>query len=122
MKRAQPEMQVHKAIMAYLDSALPSTVRAFHPANGGRRDAKTGAMLKALGVKAGVADIVLVRQGGVMAFIEIKADKGSISPAQRDWRDWCGENGVPYAVVRSVGDVQAVLTDWNIELRGKVAA
>ncbi len=122
MKRAQPEMQIHKAIMSFLDSALPSTVRAFHPANGGRRDAKTGAMLKALGVKAGVADIVLVRQGGVMAFIEVKAGKGSSSPAQKEWQDWCGENGVPYAVVRSIGDVQAVLTDWNIELRGQVAA
>lgn len=117
MSRNQPELQVHKAIMAYLDRVLPKTVRAFHPANGGRRDAKTGAMLKALGVKAGVADIVLVRQGGVMAFLEVKAGKGSPSPAQRDWRDWCAENAVPYAIVRSIGDVQTVLLDWNIQTR-----
>lgn len=117
MSRNQPELQVHKAIMAYLDQVLPKTVRAFHPANGGRRDAKTGAMLKALGVKAGVADIVLVRQGGVMAFLEVKAGKGSPSPAQRDWQDWCAENAVPYAIVRSIGDVQTVLLDWNIQTR-----
>ena len=117
MSRNQPELQVHKAIMAYLDCVLPKTVRAFHPANGGRRDAKTGAMLKALGVKAGVADIVLVRQGGVMAFLEVKAGKGSPSPAQRDWQDWCAENAVPYAIVRSIGDVQTVLMDWNIQTR-----
>ena len=122
MSRSQPELKVHKAVMSFLDSALPSTVRALHPANGGRRDAKTGAMLKAMGVKPGVADIILVRQGGYMAFIEIKAGKGSPSPAQRDWQDWCGENGVPYAICRNLSDVQNVLMDWNIPLKGRVAA
>lgn len=56
--------------------------------NGGLRDKITAARLKATGVKAGVPDIFLPvaifgRYHGL--FIEMKADKGTLSVAQSKW-------------------------------------
>lgn len=113
--RAQAnEHSIQARIMSFLDSALPATYRAFAVPNGGKRDRITGAILKREGVKAGVPDIVIVRQGGSVGFLEVKTATGSLSNSQRDWRDWCGVNRVPFAVVRGVGDVQAALHDWGI--------
>jgi len=97
--------------------ALPRSVLAFHVPNGGRRDAKTGARLKREGVKAGVADFVIVMQGGVCAMIELKTAKGRLSKAQKDLQDWAGEHGLPYAVCRSVEEVADMLRAWNVPLR-----
>ena len=55
--------------------------------NDGRRDAVTGARLKAEGVKAGVPDLFLpmARRGFHGLFIELKAPGGAASPEQRGW-------------------------------------
>lgn len=55
--------------------------------NGGRRDAVTGARLKAEGVRAGVPDLCLPYPSGRWhgLYIELKAPGGSASPEQRRW-------------------------------------
>ena len=111
------EHSLQSAIMQYLAVALPATYRAFAVPNGGRRDRITGAILKREGVKAGVPDIIIVRDGGSVAFLEVKTPTGALSASQKEWRDWCGENRVPWALVRSVGDVQAFLVDLNVPVR-----
>lgn len=108
--------------MRFLDVALPKSYRAFHPANGGARNIRTAAMMKALGVKAGVADIVVIGEGGKAWMIEVKASKGSATPAQKDWNEWADANSVPFAICRSVGDVQVALNDWGVPLRAQVQA
>ena len=120
--KIQRELPIQKAIMRYLDLALPESYRAFHPANGGARSARTAAMMKALGVKAGVADIVILRPGAPAAMIEVKAEKGSPSPAQKEWCGWAEKHGHPYAVCRSVDDVQVALRLWGVPLRAEVSA
>lgn len=117
----QAEHGIQAAIMRYLDTALPASYRAFAVPNGGKRDKITGAILKREGVKAGVPDIVIVRNGGFVAFIEVKTQAGRLSNSQVEWRDWCGANSVPYAVVRSIGDVQAALLDWGVTLKARAA-
>jgi len=118
----QRELPIQKAIMRYLDLALPASYRAAHIPNGGARNARTAAMLKAMGVKAGIADIAIFGPGGCAAMIEVKAGKGSPSPAQKDWMDWASEHEFPYAVCRSIGDVQVALTDFGIPVRAGVSA
>jgi len=116
------ESAIQSSIMRFLDLALPATYRAFAVPNGGKRDRVTGAILKREGVKAGVADIVIVRQGGSVAFLEVKTNKGRLSNSQVEFRDWCAANGVPFAIVRGVGDVQSTLVDWNVPLKARAAA
>lgn len=110
------------AIMEFLERALPASCMAFAVPNGGRRDRVTGAILKREGVKAGVPDICILRSGGYAAPIEVKTETGRLSNSQIAIRDWCGANGIPFAVVRGVGDVQAFLIDMNIPLRARVSA
>lgn len=115
------EHAIQSAIMAYLDKALPGSYRAFAIPNGGKRDRITGAIMKREGVRAGVPDIAIVRDGGLVAFLEVKTEKGRLSNAQVEFRDWCGANAVPYALVRGVGDVQAALIDWNVPIKARAA-
>lgn len=120
--RRHIESDIQSNIMRYLDMALPTTYRAFAIPNGGRRDKITGAILKREGVKAGIADVGLIGQGGWVAFMEIKTNKGRLSPAQIEFRDWCGSNGVPYAVVRGLDEAEETLRGWNVPLRARSAA
>ena len=60
----------------------------------------------ALGVHAGVPDLVLLLPGGLCAFIEIKADKGRLSPAQKAFRNTAEVLGFPFAECRAVDEVE----------------
>lgn len=117
-----PESKIQTEIMQFLDKHLPSSYRAHAVPNGGNRDARTGAIMKREGVRAGVPDITIIGAGGVCALIEVKTAKGTLSNSQVEYRDWCGANQVPYAVVRGLGDVEAALLDWGINLKGRLAA
>lgn len=71
----------------------------YHIPNGGRRDVKEAAMLKAEGVKAGVPDIFLpVARGGYHGlYIELKRKHGGrTSAVQEEWIDKLRAQG--YAV------------------------
>lgn len=71
--------------------------------NGGRRDAVTGARLKAEGVVAGVSDLLLLvprgRHHGLC--IEMKTPQGRQSEAQRRWQQAVEETGYRYVIVRT---------------------
>lgn len=71
--------------------------------NGGRRDAVTGAKLKAEGVIAGVSDLLLlVPRGNYHGLcIEMKTAAGRQSEAQRRWQREVERQGYRYAIVRS---------------------
>lgn len=115
MKRSNPERGVQRSILQWLARTLPEAI-VFAVPNGGRRDAITGAILKSEGVRAGAPDLVVCHRGRI-AFLEVKAPKGSLSEAQKQFRDNCAEHLIPYAVVRGVGDVQSFLHDLGIEPR-----
>jgi hypothetical protein len=59
----------------------------FHIPNGGSRHIAEASKLKAMGVKAGVPDIMLAitRANFAGLFIELKKPKGIISDQQHDW-------------------------------------
>ena len=82
--------------------------------NGGRRDAVTGAKLKAEGVLAGVADLILLksnhRYGALL--IETKTKKGTQSDSQKEWESKIVKDGYKYVVCRSLEEFIAVVTDY----------
>lgn len=74
--------------------------------NGGRRDAVTGARLKAEGVVAGASDLVLLKPNrfyGALC-IEMKTPKGKQSPAQKEWQKAVEAAGDKYVLCRSIDD------------------
>ena len=61
------------------------------------------AMLKAMGLRSGVSDLVVLLPGRVV-FMEVKTATGRQSDAQRDFQALVTALGHQYAVVRSVED------------------
>jgi hypothetical protein len=77
MTRSRPEQQIQRAVFEHLAIRAASTVFAFHPANGGWRSRVEAAVLKGMGVRAGVPDIIPGWPGGWCA--------ARARDAARDW-------------------------------------
>lgn len=106
------EDDIQKEVATWLDYQLPKDWRWYHTPNGGQRNPATAGRLKAAGVKPGVADIIICRPSGPDIWIELKAHKGVLSDAQKDWRDWMNACGRPYFVARSLGEVIGILKEF----------
>lgn len=82
---AEQEMLFNWA--AWAEGQAPELSLLFHVPNGGKRNAAEAAHLKRQGVRAGVPDLCLpVARGGYHGlFIELKAEGGRPSAAQKEW-------------------------------------
>jgi hypothetical protein len=117
-RRNRPEDLIQRAVFEHL--ALRSTpgVFAFHPANGGWRSRIEAAILKGLGVRAGVPDVIAVKDGCTYA-LELKSPGGRLTAVQNAAHAALRAAGA--AVVTSYGldDALAQLERWGL-LRGQV--
>jgi len=115
------EGPIHRSIVAYLRGVLPADALIHHSPNegvrGGAAGARDGRRRKAMGQMPGWPDIELFTHGQVI-MLEVKAEGGRLSPAQRVIRDRFEAIDVPYYVVRSIQDVDDVLAALGIEHRG----
>lgn len=75
----------------------------FSVPNGGARNKREAGILKAEGVTAGVADmILLIPSGGFASLcIEFKTDKGKQQETQKEWQKAVEKAGNKYVIVRS---------------------
>ncbi len=126
LPRAHPEDSLQLSIVQWLGYSLRPGVMVHHSPNGGRRDVREARRLKAAGCVAGWPDLTLVwsedwftRDLSRVAFIEVKAPGGSLSAAQRHFRDWCQEGGVPWCLARSLEEVEAFVTGLGLTRRTK---
>lgn len=55
--------------------------------NGGHRNLRTAIKLKAEGVERGAPDLTFCLKGGRWASLELKSEKGRLSPEQIAWRN-----------------------------------
>ena len=76
--------------------------------NGGRRDRKTGSRLKAEGVLAGVADIIILSSVGTI-FIEMKTKTGSQAASQKEFQRKVEALGYHYYVCHTFDEFQQVV-------------
>jgi hypothetical protein len=110
--RKAPERLLHKAVAAYLNAVLPTSVFwTTIPAGGGGKI--RGAMLKSMGYKAGTPDILMVHNG-LAYWIELKAPGCSLSDAQRHVSDLLLWASSPMAVCKSIDQVEVALRVWRI--------
>lgn len=119
MKR--PEQELQKATATLLDTVLPGDAVWFHSPNGGRRSKAEAGIFKAMGVKAGVPDIVIVWNRQVY-MIELKGPKGSLSDAQKALHPRLRDAGAFVQVAASLDEVQGYLDAWQIPTKGRIAA
>lgn len=89
----------------------------FDVPNGGARNKATAGRLKAEGVKAGVADLLMLKANkhyhGLC--IEMKTQKGRQSEAQKEWQRNIEREGYKYIICRSleefINEIEAYLND-----------
>jgi hypothetical protein len=113
-RAALPEQQ--SAVFQHLAIRAASTVFAFHPANGGWRSPVEASILKGMGVRPGVPDIIAIK-GGQCYALELKAPDGRLTPVQRDAHAALAAAGATVAVAYGLDEALARLEAWGL-LRG----
>lgn len=125
-KRQQPEFRLHCVVADFLRVALSPEVLWFAIPNGEKRSKITGARLKRMGVRPGVADLMISwHVGGQIRVLwcELKALKGgSLSPEQRRFRFDAENTGHDFYVCHSLSEVESVLRSCGCPLKARVAA
>lgn len=121
MTRARPEEALHRAVAEFLTLALPEDAWFCHVPNGGKRSKSEAARFKAMGVKAGVPDLLIIYQGRAH-WVELKAGKGRLSEAQQTVRAQLYAVDCHWADCRSLDDVEWWIGQWGIPLRASVRA
>lgn len=98
-----------------MEGKWPELKMMYHIPNEGKRSAKTGARLKAEGLRTGVPDICLpvARDGHHGLYIELKRRKNSrITKDQLDWIAGLVEQGYVAAVCRGCDEAISLITDY----------
>lgn len=119
-RRRHPEQELQKAVAAFLDVALPRDAFWFHCPNGGKRSPVEAAILKSMGVKAGVPDICIAYRASLWC-IEIKSDDNDVTVPQAVVHKHLALAGAPTAICRSLREVEQTLRDWSFPLTARAA-
>lgn len=117
--RRQFEAAFQQEVVWYLQTFLQDRAFFFSVPNEGRRSLVNGAQLKRMGLRSGVADIVVVWDGKVF-FIELKAGKNKQTDAQIAFHHDCIVANTPYAVCRTLEEVVAYLRANGVPLGGSL--
>jgi len=100
------ESDIHRAVIAHWRAlGLPNTLVATIP--------NMGAMGQH-GLTKGLPDLLVIAPGLPVGFIELKADKGRLSPAQTDFKRMCISAGIPMAVTYGRDEPVQVLQAWKV--------
>jgi hypothetical protein len=112
------EAQLQKALVGHIRARGVPGLVWWHSPNGarlaGRRGAAVaGAALKAMGMRPGVSDLILLHGGQPFA-LELKADKGRVSEAQEqflsDFENAGGKGSIAYGLDEAI----TVLESWKL--------
>lgn len=112
-RRAHDEDQIQAAVVMHLTIRATPGIVWWHTPNGGLRNVGEAGRLKALGVKAGVPDLLAVRDGRLFA-LELKAQGGRVSDAQREMLAALEAAGVATAVAYGLDEALAIFERWGV--------
>ena len=127
-RNKQPEAALQAASAEFLNLKLPKNYVAIHVPNGAQLAKPWHAKrLKAQGMRPGCPDWLLVGRSRLDSFalgsiqvgpyvyaVELKAPGKYLSPVQKAFHKRLEACGVPVAVCRSIGEIEAALRGWGI--------
>ena len=111
------ESEFQKACVRWFGYQYPEIESLlFAVPNGGKRDAREAARLKAEGVRAGVTDLILLvpRNGFAALCIELKTKTGKVSDKQRKWQESARNAGNKVVTCR---DIEQFVNEVNEYLK-----
>lgn len=114
MKLNQPsEHKLQVALIDYLALALRPELEVRAIPNGEKRHIRVASRLKDEGVRRGTPDIFICLPEGRIAWLEMKAHKGTLSPDQKAFRDKVLALGHHWGMARSIDEALEHLTKWD---------
>ena len=112
-KRQNPEARLQKAVVAHLMLTATPGVLWFSVPNEGKRSVVMGGHLKAMGMRPGTADLILIKKGQAYA-LELKA-KGKVqSEAQLLFQADCQTAKTPYCCSDNIDAALYALRAWGM--------
>ena len=115
--RKREEDAAQKWVVEWVRRTCPS-VLIFHVPNGGQRSRTEAAILKGLGVLAGIPDLILLWPGHV-AGLEMKAPKGKPTPEQEAIGERMIQMGHLWGVARSPEEAIALFAQWGVPTKAR---
>jgi hypothetical protein len=105
----QTESRIHGDIVKHIWNTYPITRGLlFHVPNQGKKSIVEASLLKAMGVLAGVSDLIFLWEGRAY-FLEVKTPTGVQSKVQKEFEVRIKENGFNYYIVKSIQDAEGVI-------------
>jgi len=112
-RRRNPETAIQCTVVQHLNlRAVPGLI-FFHVPNGGYRSKAEGALFKAMGVKAGVSDLILFHAGRLYC-LEIKAQSGRATEEQLAFISDIDAAGAHTALATGLDACLATLESWGL--------
>jgi hypothetical protein len=115
-RRASPEQTIQRAVVAHLKARGAPGLVWTHVPLGGYRKPVEAAILKGLGTRAGVSDLLLWHRGRAFA-LELKAEGGRPSEAQRTFVSDMNSAGAFATIASGIDEAIRTLECWGL-LRG----
>lgn len=116
MSMQRNEQAIHQTVVAHLKQRGVPGLVFFHVPNGaflGGKRVIQGSIMKSLGTRAGVADLILLRNSNAYA-LELKAEGGRPTEAQMEFMsDWISAGGFG-CIVDGLDRALKVLETWGL--------
>lgn len=78
-------------------------------------NARTGGILKAMGLCAGIADLSYLLPDGKITYIELKSKIGKQSPSQKDFEARVTALGAAYHIAKDIYDFMGIINAYNTQ-------
>lgn len=119
-----PEEIIHKTVMSWVRMHPMLKGLVLHFPNEGRRSTRFGALLKDMGMRAGVADLLIAmpRHGFGGAWLELKSKNGFLSEFQKDFLADMRQQNYFVSVCWSIDEAIKVISWYCFENQNGIAS
>ncbi len=107
------EDQIHRAVVGHLRQRGSPGLVWWHTPNGGKRNRIEASRFNGLGVRAGVADLILIYRGNVYA-MELKSSTGRPTVAQMQFMSEFNAAGGHGCICHDLDRAIQVLERWGL--------
>jgi hypothetical protein len=107
------EEQIHRAVISHLNARSMPGVFFFHCPNGGKRSKAEAGVFKALGVRAGMPDLILFYRAQIFG-LELKASIGRLRDSQKATLDAMQLAGARTSVAHTLDEALITLECWGV--------
>ena len=115
LEKKGPEAVLQAAVVDLFRYSLPRQIWHSIP-NEAKRTGLERAIMSRLGLRAGVADLVVVRDA---LYLELKAGRNKLTESQERFRDDCQRAGIAHVEIRSLDEAKAAVDSYGLLAGGR---